>query len=142
MTDIAYTGDLNAREVMARLDAKPKTLLLDVRLEEELDDVGMPDVAKFFHVEWITMPYGDINPRFVEEVVEAEISRDTEIFVICRVGERSAAAACALTEAGFDRVYNVIGGFEGEADENGYRGTRSGWQFEGLPWRQPERLVA
>ncbi len=137
-----YKDDLNAREVMARLASSRNAILLDVRLGEELDDVGMPNVASFLHVEWLTMPFGAINPEFVDEVERAGIAKDAEIFVLCRAGSRSKPAANALTEAGFDRVYNVIDGFEGEADENGYRGTRGGWQFEALPWRRPERLVA
>lgn len=137
-----YAGDLNAHDAHARLTASANAVLLDVRLADELDDVGMPDVASFLHVEWITMPFGAINPDFVSEVERAGISKDAEVFVLCRVGSRSVPAAEALTEAGFDRVFNVIDGFEGEADENGYRGTRGGWQFEGLPWKQSERLVA
>ena len=142
MSGKIYAGDLNAREVQQRLSSSVNALLLDVRLADELDDVGMPDVASFLHVEWLTMPFGAINPDFTGEVERSGISKDAEIFVLCRVGVRSAQAAEALTEAGFGRVYNVIDGFEGEADENGYRGTRGGWQFEGLPWKQPERLVA
>lgn len=142
MAGHVYKGDFNAREVMARLEMSTNAILLDVRLAEELDDVGMPDVASFLHVEWLTMPFGAINPDFVDEVERAGVTRDAEIFVLCRVGSRSKPAADALTEAGFDHVYNVADGFEGEADENGYRGTRGGWQFEGLPWRGAERLVA
>ena len=142
MSGKIYAGDLNAREVQQRLSSSVNALLLDVRLADELDDVGMPDVASFLHVEWLTMPFGAINPDFVGEVERAGVTKDAEIFVLCRVGSRSLPAAQALTEAGFDRVYNVIDGFEGEADENGYRGTRGGWQFEGLPWKRPERLVA
>ena len=142
MSENTFINDLNARDAMARLHTADNAILVDVRLAEELDDVGMPDVAKYLHAEWITMPFGAINPDFVSEVEQAGIARDAEIFVLCRVGSRSLPAAQALTEAGFDRVYNVIDGFEGEADENGYRGTRGGWQFEGLPWKRPERLVA
>ncbi|RYF58086.1 MAG: rhodanese-like domain-containing protein, partial [Comamonadaceae bacterium] len=33
-------------------------------------------------------------------------------------------------------AYNVLEGFEGDADENGHRNLRGGWRFRGLPWRQ------
>ena len=39
------------------------------------------------------------------------------------------------TELGIE-AYNILEGFEGDADENGHRGRKGGWRFRGLPWRQ------
>ncbi len=135
-----YKGDVSPKAAMARLKANPSAVLLDVRLAEELEDVGMPDVERFANVEWITMPYGDINPNFIQEVKELGIGKDSEILVICKVGERSVDAAIALTAAGFTDAYNVLDGFEGEADGDGYRGTVSGWLFEKLAWREQKEV--
>jgi len=33
-------------------------------------------------------------------------------------------------------VLNVIGGFEGDLDEQGRRGQLGGWRKAGLPWVQ------
>ena len=45
-------------------------------------------------------------------------------------------AAEAMTAAGFQECYNVAGGFEGDPDDQGHRGTVNGWKVDGLPWRQ------
>ncbi len=45
-------------------------------------------------------------------------------------------AGNALVKAGFNEVYNVLEGFEGELDKHHRRGTLGGWRFHGLPWEQ------
>ncbi|MCB1431460.1 MAG: rhodanese-like domain-containing protein, partial [Alphaproteobacteria bacterium] len=59
-----------------------------------------------------------------------------EILCICRSGARSAAAASALTAAGYTNAWNVAEGFEGDKDPDGHRGTIGGWKAAGLPWVQ------
>ena len=56
--------------------------------------------------------------------------------LLCRSGQRSRAAATALTAAGFTSAYNIADGFEGSRDEAGHRGTSSGWKALDLPWLQ------
>ena len=51
-------------------------------------------------------------------------------------GARSLAAATALAEAGYERLYNVEEGFEGDKDAENHRGHVNGWRFHGLPWEQ------
>jgi hypothetical protein len=46
------------------------------------------------------------------------------------------AAAVAMTRAGFNKAFNIAGGFEGNLDGNGHRGNVNGWKASGLPWRQ------
>ncbi len=58
---------------------------------------------------------------------------------MCRSGGRSALAVNALAEAGFEHVYNIIDGMEGDkVDEPGsvYLGKRmkNGWKNSGSPW--------
>jgi rhodanese-related sulfurtransferase len=76
----------------------------------------------------------------VQEVVagleQAGCGRDSPIYFICRSGARSAAAAAAITAAGYSRCYNVAGGFEGKRDTDGHRGTVEGWKADKLPWSQ------
>jgi rhodanese-related sulfurtransferase len=55
---------------------------------------------------------------------------------LCRSGARSRAAAAALTRIGFEKAFNVAGGFEGDLDGEGHRGAITGWKAAGLPWRQ------
>jgi rhodanese-related sulfurtransferase len=45
-------------------------------------------------------------------------------------------AAKALEVAGYQRLINIVDGFEGPLDKNNHRGTLGGWRFNGLPWTQ------
>jgi rhodanese-related sulfurtransferase len=58
------------------------------------------------------------------------------IVLICRSGNRSQEAGETLERSGFERVYNVVHGFEGPLDATHHRSTLSGWRHEGLPWEQ------
>ena len=49
---------------------------------------------------------------------------------------RSAAAAKAMTAAGYSTCLNVADGFEGPLDAQAKRGASAGWKAAGLPWRQ------
>ena len=55
--------------------------------------------------------------------------------LLCRSGLRSIAAARRATELGLE-AYNILEGFEGDADAQAHRGNRGGWRWRGLPWRQ------
>lgn len=131
-----YKGDLTPLETMERLNASAHTVLLDVRTMPEWNYVGVPDVQRLLTVEWQTFPSGAVNPDFVSQVERAGVPKDAEVFTICRSGVRSISAAQALTAAGFEAVYNVLEGFEGDKDSAGHRGTVGGWRYHGLPWTQ------
>ena len=68
-------------------------------------------------------------------VEEAEDPLCDGVALLCRSGVRSIAAARRATELGL-QAYNILEGFEGDADELGQRGHRGGWRFQGLPWLQ------
>ncbi len=114
----------------------PSAVLLDVRTMAEWSYVGVPAVDRLLTVEWQTFPTGAINASFVEQVEHAGVPKDAEIYTICRSGVRSIAASEALTAAGFENVYNVLEGFEGDKNSEGHRSTIGGWRFHGLPWAQ------
>lgn len=108
-------------------------VLIDVRTPEERKFVGrVPDVP---HVAWRSGPDMAPNPNFVEQV-QAVVPKDAVVLLLCRSGIRSAAAAEALTQAGFANAFNVLEGFEGEIDQHQQRGTYNGWRYHGLPWIQ------
>lgn len=110
-----------------------EAVLIDVRTAEERKFVGhIPGSA---HVAWMLGTAMVRNPRFLREL-EAAVSKDSLILLVCRSGKRSAAAVEAARAAGFKYVYNVLGGFEGDLDENQRRGGRNGWRHAGLPWIQ------
>ena len=141
---MSYAGDVSCSECWSVLENKPSAQLVDVRTHAEWSFVGIPDLGSLgretIFVEWQTYPSMEINPDFVENVTgrleNAGASTKAEIFMLCRSGVRSIAAANALTGAGFEAVFNVMGGFEGDPNADGQRGKRNGWKHDGLPWCQ------
>ncbi len=132
--DLDYAGSLPPKDAWA-LIASNAAVLVDVRTNEERKFVGHVPVGE--HVAWATGTSLTRNPRFVKEVdIKVKSDKAQLILLLCRSGKRSAAAAEALTNAGFTQVYNVLEGFEGELDEHGQRGHTGGWRFDGLPWVQ------
>jgi rhodanese-related sulfurtransferase len=131
-----HKGDVMPAAAYEQLKASENAYLIDVRTDAEWNFVGVPAVDRLLRLSWQSYPTMERNGRFVEMVEEAGIPKDAEIFLICRSGARSAAAANALTDAGFANCYNVAQGFEGDRDGEGHRGTVGGWKRAGLPWVQ------
>jgi rhodanese-related sulfurtransferase len=139
-----YLADVTPKEAWQTLASEPGAALVDVRTTAEWNYVGLPDLseigAPLLRVEWPKFPTGAVNAEFVDaldDALQAQGSgRDAPIFFICRSGGRSAAAAAAMTAAGYTHCYNVAGGFEGRRDGAGHRGTVDGWKHTGLPWVQ------
>lgn len=78
------------------------------------------------------------NENFIAAVKQRFQKTDT-ILVMCRSGGRSAAAVNLMAGAGFEKVYNIIDGFEGDVlkDPASYHyGKRivNGWKNSGAPW--------
>ncbi len=77
------------------------------------------------------------NPNFLAEMDALVKSRgrtkDDTLFVSCRSGPRSAAAARLLIKAGYTDVWNLLEGFEGSPNADGVR-AKNGWRNAGLPW--------
>lgn len=136
----SYAGDVGVADAMQALTADPKAVLVDVRSQPEWTFVGLPDlnaIGKRPHcIEWQVFPGMSANPSFLSQLAGAVSDRNAPVYFLCRSGARSRAAAIAATQAGFARAYNIAGGFEGDLDERGHRGSRTGWKAAGLPWRQ------
>ena len=75
-----------------------------------------------------------LNPGF-DEGLKAAVPVGKKAVLLCRSGVRSIAAARRATELGLE-AYNILEGFEGDADAQGQRGHRGGWRFRELPWQQ------
>ncbi|MFV2197932.1 rhodanese-like domain-containing protein [Nocardiopsis sp. LOL_012] len=71
--------------------------LLDVREDDEWSAGHAPGA--------VHIPLGLLGQR------AGEVPKDTKVYVVCRVGGRSAQAAMALNQAGWDAV-NVAGGMQ------------------------------
>ena len=124
---------LKPREAHDFLQQHPQAVMIDGRSEMEYLFVGHP--AGAHHVAWNEAPDWEVNPHFVGQVKKVA-SMNRPVVLICRSGQRSAAAGIELERAGFTEVYNVLEGFEGPLDDDHHRGTVGGWRKEGLPWEQ------
>lgn len=144
--DKGYAGDLTPLEAWSILAAEKNAVLIDVRSRAEWTFVGVPNLAAVgkapLFVSWqnyATAPDGRAqmvpNPGFAAAVAAA-VEKDSPAIFICRSGGRSKSAAMALTAAGFTRAYNLAGGFEGDRDGAGHRGSAGGWKAAGLDWTQ------
>ena len=92
--------------MMAVADALPEVPAGGVPDEAWLLDVREDDEWKAGHAPQAShIPLGQLGAR------TAEIPQDTEIYVICRSGGRSARATQALNGAGW-RAVNVAGGMQ------------------------------
>lgn len=131
-----YKGDVNPQEAFEQLSSNNNAVMIDVRTRAEWAFVGVPAVERMATISWQQFPSMQVNEEFVSAVEEFGIGRTTDIYLICRSGGRSAAAASLLTEAGFTTCYNVAEGFEGDLDEGRHRGKTNGWKARGLPWIQ------
>ena len=83
---------------------------------------------------WALTLGGPLNADFVAQAQAAGATPGRPVVALCRSGQRSIAAAHALTGAGLGPVYNVLSGFEGDVGADGQRG-HTGWRADGLPWR-------
>ncbi len=96
---------------------------------------GYPKGSKIITYEFRDTHGGSrkLNPNFVKEVSDfVGGDKDALIILICHTGGRTGAygdksqpsAAKLLSENGFDRVYHIMGGVEGE----------NNWKDNNLPW--------
>jgi rhodanese-related sulfurtransferase len=106
-------------------------VMVDVRTDAEREWVGF--VPGAVAVAWKQWPGMAMNPAFDDAIRLA--SNGKKLVLLCRSGVRSVAAAKRATELGLE-AYNILEGFEGDANEVGHRGTKGGWRMRGLPWRQ------
>jgi len=125
-----FAGDITPVEAWVLFSAGA-ALLVDVRTAEELKFVGRVPEAP--HVAWKSGPNMSQNINFVQQI-EVIAPKETVLLLLCRSGVRSASAAEALTDAGYDNTFNILEGFEGELDSQQRRGTHNGWRYWGLPW--------
>src|SRR6185436_620562 len=135
-----YAGDVTAATAWKILSENNDAILIDVRTRAEWNYVGLPELApigkKPALLEWQVFPSMQQNPEFVATLGNAITDRDAPLLFLCRSGARSAAAAKAMSAAGYSTCLNVADGIEGPLDANGKRGSAAGWKATGLPWRQ------
>lgn len=137
---------LTAQDAHRALSADPDIVFIDVRDPNEVDFVGHPSaidaivpllLATREYVPQARSYSMTPNDGFVAQVATV-LDRegagvDDPIFVICRSGARGADAVAMLDRAGYENVWNVVHGFQGDPGADGVRDL-NGWRTAGLPW--------
>ncbi|MEE8406037.1 MAG: molybdopterin-synthase adenylyltransferase MoeB [Acidimicrobiia bacterium] len=109
----AKIEEITPAQVLNRLDTM---IVIDVRETDEYQLGAIPD-ARFLA--------RGILERDIATVVT---DKSAELVLYCSAGARSALAAVALTQMGYQHVVSMAGGFDR-------------WKTEGLPWGDPTGLT-
>mgnify|MGYP001168967149 CR=1 FL=1 len=113
---------IKSSEIEKFIKNNSKTVLLDVRTEDEWNSFGKPDtknlgIKSFF----ITISQ---DPNFIK-TVKQEINKENQVLVMCAAGGRSIIAATLLHNEGYV-AHNISDGFSGNDQD-------LGWKNLGLP---------
>ena len=126
-----YAGDVTPQLACQWWQAGD-AVLVDVRTDAERAWVGF--VPGAIPLAWKQWPGMALNAAF-DDALMAAVPAGQKVLLLCRSGVRSIAAAQRATALGLE-AYNILEGFEGDADEHAQRGRKGGWRFHGLPWQQ------
>ncbi len=126
---LPYAGELTPQEANELLQENILALV-DVRSQAELDLVGKIPMAT--HIEWAFYPGMTPNAEFAA-LLEAQVDKNKAVVFMCRTGGRSHNAALVAQQLGYT-AYNMLEGFEGEANAQRQRTLINGWKHAGLPW--------
>jgi rhodanese-related sulfurtransferase len=128
--NLPYAGEFTPNETFDVLQQDAAIVLVDVRSQAELDLVGR--VPSACHIEWAFYPGMVANTEFASQL-QAQIDKNKTIVFMCRTGGRSHNAAVVAQQLGY-KAYNMLEGFEGEANAEKQRTLINGWKHAGLPW--------
>ncbi len=126
-----YAGDIAPHLAWQWLQSG-EAVLVDVRSDAEREWVGF--VPGAVALAWKQWPGMVLNGEF-DQGLHGAVPAGKKVVFLCRSGVRSIAAARRAAELGLE-AYNILEGFEGDADAKAQRGHRGGWRFHGLPWMQ------
>ncbi len=87
-------------DAFAQKAAEPAVALVDIRTADEYAEGHLEGAA---NIDWF-------GKDFLTQI-EAKYPKETPLAIYCRSGRRSAAAAKALSKAGYE-VYNMLGGIK------------------------------
>jgi rhodanese-related sulfurtransferase len=128
---LPYAGAMTPREAFEMLQQNPEFLLIDVRTQAELALVGRVPAA--LNIEWAFYPGMVQNQDFAKELSD-KLNKNQPLIFMCRTGGRSHNAAAVAATLGYTQAYNMLEGFEGEANSLNQRTMINGWKHAGLPW--------
>ena len=116
---------ITCKEIKEYLKKKPKSVLLDVRTQEERNNDGKPDGDKIGLKTYFLEIQRDAFFDFVQEFKNFNINQGEENLVICKSGERSQISAELLSRENYKSI-NISDGFMGSQEG-------VGWKKSGLP---------
>jgi rhodanese-related sulfurtransferase len=119
---------IKSSEIKNFLNDNKNLELLDVRTQEEWDNVGRPDGEnlglKTHFITIVRSPDPAANKEFIEEVKKM-IDPNKDLLVMCKAGGRSMMASQLLSQEKINCI-NISDGYEGNGED-------LGWKNEGLP---------
>ena len=116
---------ITCKELKDYVKNNPKSVLLDVRTQEEWDNIGKPDGEKIGLKTYFLEIQRNAFFNFVKEFKNLNINQDNEVLVICASGERSQITAELLSRENYKSI-NISDGFMGSQEG-------IGWKNNGLP---------
>ena len=111
---------ITCKEIKDYVKNNPKSVLLDVRTQEEWDNIGKPDGDKIGLKTYFLEIQRDTSFDFVQEFKNLNINQDKEILVICASGERSQISAELLSKENYKSI-NISDGFMGSQEGVGWK---------------------
>ena len=92
--------DLNQSDWKSQCDNNENSIIIDVRAEYEIADGIIPNAIN------IDIYGGQL---FIDEINKLDKSKS--YFLYCKAGSRSSQACSIMNQLGFDKTYNLLGGF-------------------------------
>ena len=86
-------GDVSIQEAIEVMEQKTDLVIIDVRTVGEFDEGHIEDA--------INIPVDELATHL------DELSKDDELLVYCRTGNRSGSAVTILSDAGYTRIYHM-----------------------------------
>ena len=111
---------ITCKEIKDYLKKNTKSVLLDVRTQEEWDNDGKPDGDKIGLRTYFLEIQRNVLFDFVQEFKNLNINQDKEILVICKSGERSQISAELLSRENYKSI-NISDGFDGSQEGVGWK---------------------
>ena len=102
--------DLLQNDWTKQLSEDNNSVVLDVRTQEEIDLGIIPNAI---HIDIYK------GQGFIDEV--NQLDKTKSYYVYCKAGGRSAQACAVMNQLGFEKTYNLVGGFsewQGEVSFN------------------------
>jgi rhodanese-related sulfurtransferase len=135
--------NINSNTAINILSNDPNAILIDVRTNQEWNDIGTPDLSKInktpIFISWKLLPHMSINENFEQDLIDKiknitnSSPEEISLIFICRSGSRSMESAIFMSDLGY-KCFNFENGFEGDADHSGERSNINGWKFNNQSW--------